>query len=120
MKPFAQGGIPDLVGSPTTAPMALFGEAGPEAIVPLKRDSSGNLGVASSRGGGRGGNATVNVINAPAGVASQQTTTDSQGNQRIDIVLNKKIDVAVGDSMSSGTGMRVLKSQYGVSQFTGS
>jgi hypothetical protein len=32
--PFAQDGIVD---SPTIAPMALFGEAGPEAIVPLKR-----------------------------------------------------------------------------------
>lgn len=47
--PFAQGGVID---SPTVAPMALFGEKGPEAIVPLKRGSDGNLGVASSGGGG--------------------------------------------------------------------
>jgi hypothetical protein len=47
---YAQGGI---VSSPTLFPMAngmgLMGEAGPEAILPLGRDSSGRLGV---RGGG--------------------------------------------------------------------
>ncbi len=43
--PFARGGIPDLVGRPTLAPMALFGEAGPEAIMPLARRGDGSLGV---------------------------------------------------------------------------
>lgn len=46
--PFAQGGVVD---SPTIAPMALFGEAGPEAIMPLRRGPDGNLGVASAGGG---------------------------------------------------------------------
>jgi hypothetical protein len=46
--PFAQGGVVD---SPSIAPMALFGEAGPEAIVPLKRGTDGNLGIAASGGG---------------------------------------------------------------------
>lgn len=50
---FASGGV---VGSPTLFPMAggktgLMGEAGPEAIVPLKRGPDGKLGVASSGGG---------------------------------------------------------------------
>jgi hypothetical protein len=47
--PFARGGVVD---SPTLAPMALFGEAGPEAIVPLRRGPDGNLGIASQGGGG--------------------------------------------------------------------
>ena len=47
MKPYAQGG---LVTGPTVFPMAngdvgLMGEAGPEAIMPLKRGPSGRLGV---------------------------------------------------------------------------
>lgn len=47
--PFALGGIPDIVDSPTMAPMALFGEGGnPEAIMPLKRGPDGSLGVASA------------------------------------------------------------------------
>jgi len=117
--PFANGGIPDIVNSPTIAPMALFGEAGEEAIMPLQRGSDGKLGVASSGGGGRAGNVTVNVFNAPAGVESQQTTTDAQGNSRVDITLRKAVDGAVGDSLAGGTGRRVLRDKYNVRQFMG-
>jgi len=56
--PFAKGGI---VMNPTFFPMAngtgLMGEAGPEAVIPLKRNSDGKLGV-SSEGGGH---APINV-----------------------------------------------------------
>lgn len=52
--PFNKGGI---VNAPTIFPMAngagLMGEAGPEAVMPLKRGPSGRLGVEAS-GGGRG------------------------------------------------------------------
>lgn len=48
---YANGGIPDLVNSPTLAPMALFGEAGPEAIMPLRRGPDGRLGVEVNGGG---------------------------------------------------------------------
>lgn len=40
-----------VVNQPTVAPMALFGEAGPEAIMPLTRGPDGSLGVKSSGGG---------------------------------------------------------------------
>lgn len=43
LQAFAKGGI---IGGPTVFPLGIAGEAGPEAILPLKRDSSGNLGVA--------------------------------------------------------------------------
>jgi hypothetical protein len=69
---------------------------------------------------GGGGSVTVNVINAPAGVQNQQTTRDAQGNTRVDITLKKAVDGAIGDSLSAGTGRRVLANQYGVRQFTGS
>ena len=51
---YANGGV---VGGPTTFPMAggktgLMGEAGPEAIMPLKRGSNGKLGVQMEGGGG--------------------------------------------------------------------
>lgn len=55
--PYAAGGI---VSRPTVFPMAngmgLMGEAGPEAVVPLKRTASGDLGIQ----GGAGGN-VINV-----------------------------------------------------------
>lgn len=51
--PFASGGV---LNSPIAFPMStgigVAGEAGPEAIMPLTKDSSGVLGVRSSGGGG--------------------------------------------------------------------
>jgi hypothetical protein len=51
--PYANGGV---VGSPVYFPMAggrtgLMGEAGPEAIMPLKRGKNGKLGVQADGGG---------------------------------------------------------------------
>jgi len=50
VRPFADGGV---VNSPTLFPMAngagLMGEAGPEAIMPLKRGKNGKLGVQTER-----------------------------------------------------------------------
>lgn len=61
---FADGGI---VNNPTIFPMAngsgLMGEAGPEAIMPLKRGSDGRLGVAA--GGGSGASSTTHVVYSP-------------------------------------------------------
>lgn len=57
--PFATGGI---VASPTIFPMAkgvgLMGEAGPEAIMPLTRTTSGELGVKAK---GQGNGSVVNI-----------------------------------------------------------
>lgn len=54
---FAKGGIPPNTG--------LMGEAGPEAIIPLKRDASGNLGIRSSDNSPKN-HITINV-SAPGG-----------------------------------------------------
>jgi len=53
IKPFASGGV---IGTPTYFPMmdggvGLAGEAGPEAIMPLRRGPDGRLGVAGQGGG---------------------------------------------------------------------
>ena len=67
IKPFAAGGV---IGTPTYFPLmsggvGLAGEAGPEAIMPLKRGADGQLGVAA--GGGKGSmNVTIHIATPDA------------------------------------------------------
>lgn len=86
---FANGGV---VGSPTLFPMAngmgLMGEAGPEAIMPLSRDSSGRLGV-KSQGGGGGDQFNISVTVATDGNMS------SKGNSQAGEGLGRVIAGAV-------------------------
>lgn len=82
--PFAYGGI---VNKPTLFPMAngagLMGEAGPEAIMPLRRGPSGRLGVQASGGVG---NVVVNVDASGSAV---------EGNDAEAAQLGKAIGIAV-------------------------
>ncbi len=82
--PYAYGGI---VNKPTLFPMAngmgLMGEAGPEAIMPLKRGSNGKLGVQSSGGVG---NIVVNV---------DASGTSVEGDEQRGKELGRLISVAV-------------------------
>lgn len=50
---FAKGGVfsNSVVNTPTTFSLAQMGEAGPEAVMPLRRDAKGNLGVTANVGG---------------------------------------------------------------------
>ena len=74
IRQFKKGGIVD---APTYFPFAkgvgLMGEAGPEAIMPLKRGKGGRLGVESSGGGGA---TTVNVS-----VDAKGTKVEGDGKQ---------------------------------------
>ncbi len=69
---FANGGAftNSIVSSPTLFKFAngtgLMGEAGPEAIMPLKRDSSGRLGVSAPQGAMGGGSPISISVGAPA------------------------------------------------------
>ena len=82
---YADGGI---IGKPTLFPMAngmgLAGEAGPEAIMPLRRSSSGRLGVEATGTGF--GSVVVNV---------DATGSSVQGSQPNSAQLGKAIGAAV-------------------------
>ena len=82
---FARGGV---VHSPTIFPfkngIGLMGEAGSEAILPLKRTKQGKLGVESSGGGG-------NVVN----VSVDAGGTSAQGNTMKANQLGKLIGTAI-------------------------
>ena len=78
MVPFAKGGV---VNGPTMFPFAkgvgLMGEAGPEAILPLRRGADGRLGVTSSQAGSV--NVTVNVDASGSSVQGDQAQAKALG-----------------------------------------
>lgn len=70
---FAQGGV--------------FGEAGPEAIMPLKRGADGSLGVRASGG-------SVNIVvnnNAPGTEAKAQVKDDGNGGKTIEVIVDELV-----------------------------
>ena len=111
---FAKGGMftNSVVSQPTLFKFAqgtgLMGEAGPEAIMPLKRDSNGNLGV---RGPGGGGNVDVVVNNYGNEKATTKETTDSRGNRRIEVIVG---DMVASELSRPGSSVQQsLSSTYG-------
>ena len=76
--PFAKGGVVD---KPTLFPFAkgigLMGEAGPEAIMPLRRGPSGRLGVEAAGGGVS--NVVVNVDASGTAVQGDSNQADQLG-----------------------------------------
>lgn len=105
---FAQGG---------TMRNGLMGEAGPEAILPLRRGTDGALGVAVTGGGG-GGNAVqvalgLHVINN-TGTAAKATATQ-RGNGDIELLL-EAVDQGMADRVSSGRGATTyaLQQRFGL------
>lgn len=87
--PFARGGVVD---RPTIFPMAtgagLMGEAGPEAVMPLRRTPDGRLGVAAAGGGSPRVN--VNVINNNgSAVDVGQASVGPDGSISMDVVVDR-------------------------------
>ena len=110
--PFGTGG---LITRPSLFPMAnggvgLAGEAGTEAILPLFRTGSGDLGVKS---GTAGGGVEINVY-APEGSSVSQSSQMIGGREKIDIMIDEAVAGAV-KSPGSKT-YRALKSSFGLKQ----
>lgn len=116
---FARGGIVD---RPTLFPMAngagLMGEAGPEAVMPLKRLGNGKLGVSAeiaTRSAPSAGT-TINIYDnrssrdsSPVAVSERR---GSDGAREIDILIEDKIDAA----LAGGRFDPAMKSRYGARQ----
>lgn len=114
VKEFAAGGI---VGSPTYFAFAnggrlgLMGEAGPEAIMPLKRGADGKLGVG---GYGGGGDVTV-VINDHRGKGEQvgvEQGTGPDGQRIISIMVRDEVKRAI----RSGEMDRDMATNFGTTR----
>ena len=86
--PFASGGI---VNSPTLFQFAggtgLMGEAGPEAIVPLRRGKDGKLGIVSTGGGG----STSVVVNVNMQTGESDTTASSGDGELLGKALSEAV-----------------------------
>lgn len=112
-----------VVTKPTLFPFAtgvgLMGEKSGspgEAIMPLARMPSGNLGVESSGGG----NITVNIINNANG--TQATTRErKEGDNRILDVLIEQVDAYMAGGVTRGSSKTAsaIQSTYGLSRAAG-
>lgn len=109
-----------IVSRPTIFPFAkgvgLMGEAGPEAIMPLKRGRDGKLGVAADGGS----SVTVNVINNSGAQAKQTERPDGRGGKIIDILI-EQVESKIASNISTGNGSvpSALQSTYGLNRTAG-
>lgn len=106
--PFARGGV---ISSPVTFPMALAGEAGPEAILPLMRGSNGDLGVQATA---PQMNVTVNNY-SNATVSTRQT---SPFDMEV-IVENTRAAIAADVRAGGNAVSNSFESAYGIGRGTG-
>lgn len=96
----------------------LMGEAGPEAIMPLTRTSSGKLGVLSKRENessrpvhSSSSDVFVNVYNSTGQKARAKQTQNANGSKSIDVIIG---DVAAQQMLTPGT-----KANYAIRTQTG-
>ena len=105
---FARGGVVD---SPTVFPMAngmgLMGEAGPEAVMPLERDSAGRLGV-RAQGGGSG--VIVNIYNNTNSQVRVEESEDPGSVKTLDVI----VDEIMSEKLVSGQSGKTLKGVFGL------
>ncbi len=95
--PFARGGI---VKQPTVFPMAnggtgLMGEAGAEAVMPLRRMSNGRLGVEADT---QNNGTVVNIYNQ----SQSQIETHKRDNGSMDIIIKRVNEALMNERTSSG------------------
>jgi lambda family phage tail tape measure protein len=77
---FAGGGTftNGTVNRPTHFPIGLMGEAGPEAVMPLTRDSAGRLGVRASGGSSSISNNSITITVNVSGEGNDEPSADNK------------------------------------------
>lgn len=110
-----------IVSQPTLFAFArgagIMGEAGPEAILPLRRGSDGRLGVAAdvsgAQVGGIGGlQVQFNIQNNTGGsVAAQQTGVRRDGNK---LIVDMLLGAVAGDIAGGGKVAGAMKGRFGL------
>jgi lambda family phage tail tape measure protein len=104
LEAYARGGVfgGGIVDRPTVFPMArgygLMGEAGPEAVMPLKRLASGKLGVEAA-----GGGVTVNIIDNAGVKITTEERREPGGGLTMDVVIDALEQQLAGRMVRPGT-----------------
>lgn len=88
----------------------MMGEAGAEAIMPLRRTPSGDLGIVSTGGGKQ--EVTVNVINENNENEIQTQESERDGGKVIDVIITRKIR----ESFATGQMDKTMSSLYGINR----
>jgi tape measure domain-containing protein len=105
--PFARGGV---VNKPTVFPMAkgvgLMGEAGAEAIMPLKRTSGGDLGVKAD------GMGTTVIINNNTKEQAEVRESNGPNGKMIEVMIGETVKGMFG----SGAMDRTMSANYGLTR----
>lgn len=109
--PFAKGGI---VGTPTkffaAGGVGLMGEAGPEAIMPLKRGSDGKLGVAAQMSGGGSQYVINNYVTVEGG--DDPNATAEATTKALNELMDRKIKQVLADQRRPGNSMNPTIEMY--------
>lgn len=106
---FASGGV---VSSATmfgygAGKLGVMGEAGPEAILPLRRGSGGDLGVQASVTP-----VTINIVNQSGSQVEQTETTGPNGEKTIEILITN----TVREGFANGRFDKSMKQAYGLNR----
>lgn len=89
----------------------IFGEAGPEAIMPLARGADGKLGVAAS--GARALSVEVNITNKGDPVQARQTGLRTAGNK---VIVDMVLDAVSGDVAGGGRIAKAMQQRFGLAR----
>ena len=119
--PFAKGGIVNRATPFMFANggrLGVMGEAGPEAILPLRRGANGQLGVQSD---GRASMPmiNVNIIGAPSQPKVGDVKSDGNGNMSIDVIFDAITSNLTKDIISEGSFAQTMQQQYGLNRAAG-
>ena len=91
----------------------VFGEAGPEAIMPLSRGSDGKLGVKATGGGG---NTTVIVENHSDSKAQVQQSKDSSGGDIIKVIVGQAVSEVDKRIARGGSTGQMIQQVFGLNR----
>jgi len=103
---YADGGV---FNKPTmfshSGGLGVLGEAGPEAVMPLTRNSNGKLGVEA-----KASPVIVNIINNTGAEVSQSETTGPNGIRMLEVLITSKVK----EGLASGSYDRTMQQAYGL------